>query len=61
MHTKFQPKTQKEKTIEIPGHRRNDNIKVDFRVVYGGVGLIQPAWVRVHWRNLMNEVMNLGF
>jgi hypothetical protein len=32
------------------------NIKVYFTVPCDGVHLIELAWVRVHWRNFVNEV-----
>jgi hypothetical protein len=43
-----------------PGHRWEDNIKMDLREVgWGGMDWINQAQDRDRWRALVNAVMNL--
>ena len=48
--------------LGIPGHRWEDNIKMDPQEVgCGGMDWIRPAEDRDRWRALVNAVMNLRF
>jgi hypothetical protein len=49
-----------DRPLERPRRRWEDNIKIDLREIgIDGVNWIQLAQDRVHWRALVNTVMNL--
>jgi len=46
--------------LERPGHRWEDNIKMDLQEVgWGGMDWIDPAQDRGRWRALVNTVIHL--
>jgi hypothetical protein len=52
----------KVRALRRPGHRLEDNIKMDLREIgIDGANWIQMARDRVHWRAFVNTVMNLRF
>jgi hypothetical protein len=53
-------KPEGRRLIGRPRHRWVDNIKMDLREIgWGDMDLIYLAQDRVHWRALVNMVMNL--
>jgi ribosome biogenesis protein Nip4 len=63
MCTKFWLKNSEGKRpLRKPGHRWEDNIKMNLRDIgFGGVDWIHIAQVRDWWQVLVNMVMNLLF
>ena len=52
-------KPEGKRPLGRPGHRREDNIKMDFQEVGCGMAWIDLAQDKVRWWALVNSVMNL--
>ena len=51
-------KSEIREILARPGHRRKNNIKLDFQEVIWGMDWIDLAQDRYRWRALANEVIN---